>query len=143
MTFNTRLTLGNKENQECGIPVNVDLGKSIVNSLLLITSRQCSLQEGKENLEPIAGFDLGDKLIDGNRCRIDDREKTLDDRLITVDIQQTTDDSRGSCGIHSLDIDLNRLELLVLVKVEDQVVNEVEAVADDDERELFGQLGLF
>lgn len=109
--------------------------------MLLITSGQCSLQEGKENLESIAGFNLGNQFIYGDGCRIDSLEKTLDDRLVTVDIQQATDDSRGSCRVHSLDIDLNGLELLVLVEVEDQVMNEVEAVADDDERELFSQLG--
>jgi hypothetical protein len=30
---------------------------------------------------------------------------------------------------------------LVLVKVENQIVNEVEAIADDDEWQLFGELG--
>jgi hypothetical protein len=40
-----------------------------------------------------------------------------------------------------LNIDLDRLELLVLVEVENQIVNEVEAIADDDEWQLFRQLG--
>lgn len=37
-----------------------------------------------------------------------------------------------------MDICLDRLELLVLVQVEDKIVDEVESVADDDERKLLG-----
>jgi hypothetical protein len=39
-----------------------------------------------------------------------------------------------------LNVDLDRLELLVLVEVENQIVNEVEAITNNDQRQLFGQL---
>ena len=41
-----------------------------------------------------------------------------------------------------MDIDLNVLLQIVAVEIEHEVVDEVEAVADDDERELVGELGL-
>ena len=42
---------------------------------------------------------------------------------------------------HLLDVDLDVLLQSVAVQVEDQVVDKVESVADDDERQLVGQLG--
>lgn len=122
-------------------PVDVDLGQCIVHCLLLITSGQGSLQKGQKNLEAVAGFDFRNKFVDRNRGRIDSCEKTLDDRLITVDIKQTSDDSRSSGRVDALNVDFDGLELLVLVEVEYQIVDEVEAIADDDQRKLLGQLG--
>ena len=41
-----------------------------------------------------------------------------------------------------MNVDLNEAGQAVLVEVKNQIVNKVESVADDDERELIGQLSL-
>lgn len=46
------------------------------------------------------------------------------------------------CLTYFLHVDLNVFLQVVAVQVEDQVVDKVEAVTHDDERELVGQLGL-
>ena len=50
---------------------------------------------------------------------------------------------RSASGIDLLHVNLDELRKAVLVEVQDQVVHEVEAVADDDERELVLELGFF
>jgi len=46
---------------------DIDLGKSIVYSLLLVASLQCSLEKGQKNLKSVSRFYFLDELIDGDR----------------------------------------------------------------------------
>jgi hypothetical protein len=78
-----------------------------------------------------------------NRERTGDgREEVLDRSLVAVDIEETSDNLGRSGRVDSLDIGLDGGGKVVLVEVEDKVVDEVESVADDDEGELVGELGL-
>jgi len=46
---------------------DVDLGKSVVYSLLLVASLQCSLEKGQKNFKSVSRFYFLDELIDGDR----------------------------------------------------------------------------
>jgi hypothetical protein len=124
------------------LTVDVDLGQSVVNGLLLVSACQGLLQERQEKLQAITCLDLSDQLIDRDGRGGDRGKKALDDALIAIDIKQTTNDCRSPGRVDALDVNLDRLELLLLVKVQDQVVDEVESVAHDDERQLLSQVGL-
>lgn len=121
------------------VRVNVDFRESIVDSLLLIASRKSSLEERQKELQTVARLDFLDKFVDRDAGRGDRAEETLDDVLITVNIEKATDDARCATWVDALHVDFDRLELLVLVKVKDQVVDKVEAVADDDEWQLLSE----
>ena len=96
---------------------NIDLRESVVYSLLLVATCKSLFEERKEQLQSIAGFNFLDKLIDGNCFWVDGLEEILDDFLITVHIEKTADNSWSTGWVDLLNVDLNRLELLVLVEV--------------------------
>jgi len=48
---------------------------------------------------------------------------------------------RGAHRVHTLHVHLDELRETVLVEVQNEVVHEIEAVANDDEWELISQLG--
>lgn len=50
--------------------------------------------------------------------------------------------SRGSKQTHLLDVNLNVLLQVIPVQIEHEVVHKVESIADDDEWQLVGELGL-
>ncbi|GJC99267.1 hypothetical protein ColKHC_08093 [Colletotrichum higginsianum] len=118
------------------VRVDVDLSESVEDGLLLVSGGKGGLEEGQEKLEAVAGLDLGDELINGDRCGVDSRQQVLDDVLVAVDIQKTANDGGRPAGVDALDVSLDGLELLLLVEVENQVVDKVEPVADDDEGQL-------
>ncbi|GKT40436.1 uncharacterized protein ColSpa_00617 [Colletotrichum spaethianum] len=124
------------------VRVDVNLGESVEDGLLLVAGSKGGLEEGQEKLETVARLNLRDELIDGDRGGVYSRQQVLDDALVAVDIQETTNDGRRSAGVDTLDVSLDGLELLLLVKVENQVVDEVESVANDDEGQLLLKSGL-
>lgn len=75
--------------------------------------------------------------VAGNRS-----QETLDSGFVTIDIQQTTNNLWSSNGVDTLNVNLNELGEPILVEVQNEVVDEIEAVADNDEGELVGQFGL-
>jgi hypothetical protein len=123
------------------VRVNVDLSQGVVYRLLLVASGQSLLQEGQEKLEAVARLDLSNKLINGDGRGCDRGQEALDDALVTIYIEQTANDLRGPGRIDTLNVDLDGLELLFLVQVQNQVMDEVETIADDDERQLLGKIG--
>lgn len=132
--------------QECFrivIAVYVDLGQGIVDGLLLVACGQALLQEWQQQLKTVTRLDFADKLLSGNAGSFDGVQEALDDVLVTVNIEKSADDARSPCWVDTLYIDLDGLKLLVLVEVEHQIMNKVESIADNDERELFGKLSLF
>jgi len=48
---------------------------------------------------------------------------------------------RSTSRVDLLNVDLDEIGETVLVKVENEIVNEVESVANDNERELIGEFG--
>jgi len=123
------------------VAVDVDLGKSVVDSLLCVASLESGFQERQQELQAVSGLNFRDKLINRNDSRVDRAQQVLDYVLVTVDIKQATDDTRSSARVDTLDVDLDRLEVLVLVEVQNQIVNKVEAIANNDQRKLLGKVG--
>jgi hypothetical protein len=121
------------------VAVDVDLGEGVVDSLLLVTRGKSCLKEWQEKLQPVAALYLRNQLVNRNYRRINGRKKVFDNALVTVDIKKASDDSGGARGVNPLDIHFDGLVLLVLVEVKHKVMNEVESVADNDERQLFCQ----
>ncbi len=97
------------------VTIDVDLCKSIVDSLLLVTGGQGGFKKRQEQLQAIPRLHFSNKLINWNRSRVDGLEKIFNNHLITIDVKKATNDSWGSGWINALNIYLDRLELLVLV----------------------------
>lgn len=123
------------------VGIDVDLGESVVNGGLLLSSSNLGLEPGKDQLEAVALLDLIHELIDGNGTG-DGGEESLDGGLVAVDVEKTSNDLGRARRVDTLDVDLDEVGEAVLVQVEDEVVDKVEAVANDDEGELVGELGL-
>jgi hypothetical protein len=130
--------------QECfrvRIAIDADLGNSIVDRWLLMTLLNPDFEPWQDDLEPIALLDLIYKLVHRDRSR-DRGQQPLDSCLVAVHIQQTSDNLGRSRRVDTLDINLDKVRQAVLVKVQDEVVDEIETVADNDERQLIRELGL-
>ena len=123
------------------VAVNVNLGQGVVHGGILRAGLDPSLQPGEDQLEPIPLLDLVNQFVDGEVSG-DRGQETLDRSFVAVNIQQPTNDLRGSDGVHPLDIDLDELGQAVLVQIENQVVHKIKAIADDDEGELVLEFGL-
>ena len=78
------------------VRVDVNLSECVVDSLLLIARLEGSLEEGKEELKTVARLNLGDELVDVDLLGIDSGQELLDDVLVAVDIDETTDNSRST-----------------------------------------------
>jgi len=81
-----------------------------------------------------------DEFID-REVASDRSQQPLDGSLIAIYIQQTTNNLRSTDRVDTLYVDLDELGEIVLIEVKNEVMNKVKAVANDDERELVGQLG--
>lgn len=124
------------------VRVDEDLGEGVVKRGVLLPGGDSGLDPGEDELEPVPLLDLFNKLLDGERSR-DGSEEVLDGSLVAVDIEQSSDDLRSSGRVDALDVGLDGGRETVLVEEKDEVVDEVEPVADDDEGELVRKLGLF
>jgi hypothetical protein len=66
------------------------------------------LEPRKDKLQTIPLLDFLNELVDGevasHRC-----QQALDRSLVTVNVEQTTDDLRSANGVDTLNIDLNEL----------------------------------
>jgi len=98
------------------------------------------LKPRENQLETVTLLDLVNQLVDGERSG-DRIEQVLDGSLVTVDIQKTSNNLRGSGGIDLLNVNFNEAGEVVLVEVEDQIVDHVESVTDNDQRKLIRHLG--
>ena len=107
-----------------------------------MTSGDSRLDPRQDELEPVPLLDLLDELLDGEGSG-DGSEKVLDGSLVTIDVEQSSDDLRSSSRVDSLNVGLDGGGETVLVEEEDEVVDEVESIADDNEGELIGKLGLW
>jgi len=123
------------------VAVNVNLGQSVVHGGILRAGLDPSLQPGEDQLEPIPLLDLVDQFVDGEVSR-DRGQETLDRSFVAVHIQQTANNLRSPDGVHPLDVNFDELGQPVLVQIENQIVHEVEPVADDDKRKLVLKFGL-
>lgn len=82
----------------------------------------------------------------------------LDVVLAAVDVEQATDDhgqtarvdlkctshrqtgrSNNEFGTHALNVDFNVLHQVIAVQVQNEVMHEIESIADDDQRQLVGE----
>lgn len=106
----------------------------------MLSELDLGLEPGQDKLEPVPLLDLVHELVDRDRPR-DGCEQRLDRRLVAVDVEKASDDLRRPRRVDALNVDLDEVGEPVLVQVKDEVVNVVEAVADDDEGELIGELG--
>lgn len=103
------------------VAVDINLGKGIEDSWVLATGLNSSLEPWENELQAVTGFNLVDELVDGkvawNRCK-----QGLDASLVTVNIQETTNDLGSSDRVDALYIDLNEVEEAVLVEVQDSTL---------------------
>jgi hypothetical protein len=81
------------------------------------------------------------QLVNGEITR-DGAQQALDRPFITINVKESTDDLRSADRIDPLNINLNELGQAILVQIENEVVDEVESVANDDQGELVGQFSL-
>jgi hypothetical protein len=123
------------------VTVDVNLGDSVENSRVLATCLHTSLKPRKNQFQPVALFNFVDKLVNGEVAS-DRSKQSLDGGLVTVNIQQTPNYLRCPNWVDTLDIDLDELGQVVLVQVQDEIMDKVETIANNNERELVGQLGL-
>lgn len=83
---------------------------------------------------------LLNKFVGGERS-LHRQDQVLDDVIGTVHVQEPSHHNGETRGVHLLHVDLNVLLQVVAVKVQNEVVHKVKAVADYDEWELVGQFG--
>ncbi len=81
------------------------------------------------------------ELIDGEVAS-DRSQQALDHAFVAIDVKEVTNDLRRTSRVHLLHVNLNELDQTVLVQVRNEVVYEIETVADDDERKLVYQFRL-
>lgn len=122
------------------VAVDVDFSQGIVQSGIGSACLDARLEPGKDQLQTVALLDFVDKFVD-REVASNRSQEVLDGQLITVDIQKTTNDLRAPSGVDALDIHLDEVGKTILVEIEHQVVDKVEAIADNDEGELIRQLG--
>ncbi|KAI3480029.1 hypothetical protein L1887_57805 [Cichorium endivia] len=104
------------------VAVDGDLGEGVVERLVLGAGLDLGLEEGEDELEAVALLDPSTSSSTG--------------------MGPAADDLRGARRVDALHVDLDEVDEHVLVEVEDEVVDKVEAVADDDERQLVRELCL-
>lgn len=105
-----------------------------------MTSSDLGLEPGKDELEAVSLLDFVNELVDRNRTS-NASEESLDRVLVAVDIEETSDNLRSTSRVDLLNVNLDKVGETVLVKVENEIVDKVESVANDDERELIGEFG--
>jgi hypothetical protein len=70
-------------------------------------------------------------------------QQSLDRCLVTIDVQKPAHNLRSPHRVDSLNIYLDKFGETILVKVESEIVNKVEPIADNDERKLVREFRLF
>jgi hypothetical protein len=123
------------------VAVDVDLSDSVKHRWVLTSGLNTGFQPREDQLQSVPLFDFMNEFID-REIASDGSQQSFDGRFITVDVKETTDDLRGADGVDSLNVYLYELCEPVLIQIEDKIVDEVEAVADDDKRQLIGKFGL-
>lgn len=108
------------------------VGRALLN--LVVEPRQ-------DELEPVSLLDFIHQIVNGESAG-NTHQQVLYGCLIAVNVQQSADNLRGSGGIDSLDINLNKVGQTVLVKVKNQVMYKIKSVADNNKRELVVETGL-
>jgi hypothetical protein len=123
------------------VTVDRDFCNRIVDSRILAAGLNTRVQPRQDKFQAVALLDLVHELINGEGSG-HRRKETLDRCLVTVDIQQTTDDLGSAHGVHALHVHLDELRETVLIQIQDKVVHEIEAVTNDYEWKLIRKLGL-
>jgi hypothetical protein len=123
------------------ITVDVNLSDSIENSRILAPSLHARFEPRKNQLQPIALLNLMHKLINGEVASNRGQEP-FDSGFLAVDIKETTNNLWGANGVDALNIDLDKLRKSILVEIKNEVVHEVEAIANNDKWELIREFGL-
>ena len=120
------------------VAVDVDLHESVVGGGFLVALGDTGLEPGQKEPQAVPLLNLGDQLLDGAKIA-HSHHQVLHVLLIAVDIQQCAHHSRGVDGIDLLYIGLNELEHVVLVQELSQILNKVETIAHNDQRQLIAQ----
>ncbi len=73
----------------------------------------------------------------------DRSQQALDRAFVEIHVEEAANDLRSTSRVDLLHVNLDKFDETVLVQVQNKIVYEIEAVADDDdERKLILQLGL-
>jgi hypothetical protein len=99
-----------------------------------------SLKPRKNQFQPVPLLHFINKLINWDLSR-NRGQQSLDHCLVTIDIEQPAYSLWSPHGVDSLNID--KFGETILVKVENEVMNKVEPIADNDERKLVRVFRLF
>lgn len=100
-----------------------------------------SVEPGENQLQSIPLFNLIHEFVDGEiACHR--RQESFDGCFVAVDVKQSTDDLRSPDGIDALYIDFDELCEAILIEVKNEVVDEVETIADNDKGKLVLKLCL-
>ena len=83
-----------------------------------------------------------DKLINWEISR-NGGQQSLDRCLVTIDVEKPAHNLRSPHRVDSLNIYLDKFSETILVKVEDEIMNKVEPIADNDEGKLVREFRLF
>ena len=120
---------------------DVDLTDGVVELGVLRTLSQTSLQPGLDHAQAVAGLAHVHKRSDGAHGH-HGVQQGLNEVLRSVHIDQLADDHGGLGRSHLLHEGLNVLRQVLLVQVLRHVLDEVEAVAQVNERQRVGQVGV-
>lgn len=119
------------------VAVNVNLCHRIEDGSILAPGLDTSLQPREDQFKPIPMLDLINKLVDGEGP-LDASEQAFDRCFVAINVKETTNNLRCSNGVDPLNVYLDEFDETVLVQIKDEIMNKVEAVADNNEWKLVG-----
>mmetsp|Transcript_36899 Transcript_36899/g.63698 ORF Transcript_36899/g.63698 Transcript_36899/m.63698 type:complete len:837 (-) Transcript_36899:351-2861(-) len=130
-----------QELKRVSVEGDVDLTDGVVSGGLGVALGNAGLQPGVQQTQAVAALGLLHELSHGAELahRVHQRAQKL---LIALQVQQLAHDLRGLLGGNLLHVHLDVLLQVAVVEVRGQLVHEVEAVTDVDQRAGIGQLGL-
>ena len=124
------------------IAIDVNLGKGVEDCRVLAASLYTCFEPEKNELKPVTGLNLVNKLVDSEVTRRRGQQR-FDCSLVTIDAQQPSDNLRCPAGVDTLYVNPDKDRRSILIEVENQVVHEVETIADNDNGKLVHKLGFF
>jgi hypothetical protein len=130
-----------KEHLGVAIAVDVDLGHGIEYCGVLAATLDTSLKSQKNQLQPVPLLHFMDKLINLEVAR-NRGQQSLDRCLLTINIEKPAHNLRSPHRVDSPNIYLNKFGETILVKVENEIMNKVEPIADNDEGKLIQEFCL-
>ena len=62
-----------------------------------------------------------------------EEKKAFDSAFVTINIQETTNDLKCANGVDMLNVGFNELRQTILIQIKNEVIHEVELIANNDQ----------